>query len=211
MVTIHYFYDPMCGWCYGATPLIESIVNNGRYQLVLHPGGMLPAKSIAPSFRQHIVSSDQRISELTGAQFGQRYIERVTSNEALVLDSYLPARAILVGESLGLAPFEMLKAIQKAHYIEGKPVNTLASLEALAVQLGLDQQLWREKMQTGETLEDDAINTSHQLMTRLSVQGYPTLMIEDKGEFMRLPHTEFYGRTEQWNTLLESQLNATLR
>ncbi|MGR5002505.1 DsbA family protein, partial [Vibrio celticus] len=88
---------------------------------------------------------------------------------------------ILVGESLGLDPFDMLKAIQKAHYIEGKAVNTLSSLEELVVQLGLDQQLWRERMQTGEPLEDAAIDISHQMMTRLGVQGYPTLMIEDNG------------------------------
>ncbi|MGU3847546.1 DsbA family protein, partial [Vibrio diabolicus] len=24
MVTVHYFFDPMCGWCYGASPLIEA-------------------------------------------------------------------------------------------------------------------------------------------------------------------------------------------
>ncbi|WP_394253101.1 DsbA family protein [Vibrio profundi] len=203
MVTIHYFYDPMCGWCYGATPLVESIASSSKYQLVMHPGGMLPAKLIAPSFRQHILNSDRRISEQTNAQFGQDYIERVAGNEQLVLDSYLPTRAILVGESLGLDPFDMLKAIQKAHYIEGKAVNTLSSLEELVVQLGLDQQLWREKMQTREPLEDAVIDISHQMMTRLGVQGYPTLMIEDNGEFKRLPHTEFYGRTEQWKTLLE--------
>ena len=22
--TLHYIYDPMCGWCYGAEPLIEA-------------------------------------------------------------------------------------------------------------------------------------------------------------------------------------------
>ncbi|MCB5451485.1 MULTISPECIES: DsbA family protein [Vibrio] len=203
MVTIHYFYDPMCGWCYGSTPLVELIASSSKYQLIMHSGGMLPAKLIAPSFRQHILNSDRRISEQTNAQFGQDYIERVADNEQLVLDSYLPTRAILVGESLGLDPFDMLKAIQKAHYIEGKAVNTLSSLEELAVQLGLDQQLWREKMQTGDPLEDAEIDISHQMMTRLGVQGYPTLMIEDNGEFKRLPHTEFYGRTEQWKTLLE--------
>ncbi|EOD5239980.1 DsbA family protein, partial [Vibrio parahaemolyticus] len=26
MVTVHYFFDPMCGWCYGASPLIEALM-----------------------------------------------------------------------------------------------------------------------------------------------------------------------------------------
>ncbi|MCE0496217.1 DsbA family protein [Vibrio salinus] len=204
MVTVHYFYDPMCGWCYGATPLLETIADNNKFKLILHPGGMLPEKAIEPSFRQHILDSDRRISQLTGAQFGQSYVERVTGNDDLILDSYLPTRAILVGESLGLEPFIMLKAIQKAHYIDGKPVNEQSTLEELAVHSGLDKMLWREKMQTEENPEDAVINHSHQLMMQLQVQGYPTLFLEDKGQLIRLPHTEYYGRGEQWQTFLES-------
>ncbi|WP_282175944.1 DsbA family protein [Vibrio nereis] len=204
MVTIHYFYDPMCGWCYGATPLVESIVRSDKFKVALHPGGMLPAKTIEPAFRQHILDSDQRISKLTGVQFGQHYLERVTGNEELVLDSYLPIRAVLVGEALGLNPFTMLKAIQKAHYMDGKAVNKLTTLEEIAVQLGLDQKVWQEKMQTGQTLEIDAIDNSHRLMARLGVQGYPTIFLEDKGQLKRLPHTEYYGQAEQWHDFLDS-------
>lgn len=202
MVTIHYFYDPMCGWCYGATPLIEAIVRNHQFKLMLHPGGMLAAKAIEASFRQHIVSSDQRISDITGAQFGQDYIERVRSHEALVLDSYLPTRAVLTGESLGLPPFVMLKAIQQAHYMEGRRVNELETLEALALQLKLDPTLWRQKMQAMEGAEIAAIEQSQQRMNQLNIQGYPTLILEQNGQLMRLPHTEFYGRLEQWETWL---------
>lgn len=204
MVTIHYFYDPMCGWCYGATPLIEYIANSDKFKLQLHPGGMLAARKIEASFRQHILDSDKRIAELTGAQFGQAYIDRVASNEALILDSYLTTRAVLVAESLGVNPFNMLKAIQKAHYMDGKSVNERATLDALALELKLDQNLWQEKMQDLAGVENDVISNTQQIMAQLGVQGYPTLILEDQGELKRLPHTEFYGRPQDWETLLKS-------
>lgn len=85
-------------------PLIQSIVNNDNFQLIMHSGGMLHAQAIEPSFRQHILEHDQRISKLTGVKFGQPYMNRIVTENVLVLDSYLPTRAILVGESLGIEP-----------------------------------------------------------------------------------------------------------
>ncbi|MDX1300953.1 DsbA family protein [Photobacterium sp.] len=204
MVTVHYFYDPMCGWCYGATTLIEAIAKSHHLTLKLHPGGMISSCVVEPTFRDHILKNDTAISELTGARFGQVYLERVTSTDEFVLDSYLPIRAILVADSLGMDPFLMLKAIQKAHYVDGKSVNKRTTLEEIATQLGLDQALWNEKMQTEESLEHAAVDNSHQLMTRLKVQGYPTLFLEDNDQFIRLPHTKYYGQGEKWHTFLES-------
>lgn len=50
MVTIHYFFDPMCGWCYGASDLIEPLVTSPQFNVVFHPGGMLNQHVIDPNF-----------------------------------------------------------------------------------------------------------------------------------------------------------------
>ncbi|WGV99445.1 DsbA family protein [Vibrio sp. YMD68] len=203
MVTIHYFYDPMCGWCYGATTLIETITKSQKFMLKLHPGGMVPNRAIEPNFRKHILKSDLSISEQTGAKFGQPYRERVTSPNEFVLDSYLSIRAILVAESLGMDPFLMLKAIQKAHYVDGKQVNKRATLEEIATQLGLDRKLWSERMLAGGNWEVNAVENTHQLMARLQVQGYPTLFLEENDQFTRLPHSKYYGQGQKWQAFLE--------
>lgn len=26
---LHYVYDPLCGWCYAATPMVEAVANAG--------------------------------------------------------------------------------------------------------------------------------------------------------------------------------------
>ncbi|WP_076540031.1 DsbA family protein [Shewanella sp. UCD-KL21] len=207
MVTVHYFYDPMCGWCYGATALIEAVASNNKFNLNLHPGGMLPEKAIESSFRQHIVANDKQINQLTGAKFGQAYVDRVTNSDELILDSYLPIRAILVTESLGGNAFMMLKAIQKAHYVDGKSVNELSTLAQIAAQFEIDQQAWMTQMQTNAVLTQTAVDKSHQLMAKLQVQGYPTLYVEHKGELIKLPHTQYYGRQVEWQSMLENLTN----
>ena len=35
MTTLHYIYDPLCGWCYGAAPLVEAARTAGAHELIL--------------------------------------------------------------------------------------------------------------------------------------------------------------------------------
>lgn len=55
MTNIHYFYDPMCGWCYGATSLVQAIEENPSMKLIYHPGGMIKKSSLSRQFKQHIM------------------------------------------------------------------------------------------------------------------------------------------------------------
>ena len=38
MVKVHYFFDPLCGWCFGATALIDAINNMDNVELILLKG-----------------------------------------------------------------------------------------------------------------------------------------------------------------------------
>jgi putative protein-disulfide isomerase len=191
MVKIHYFYDPMCGWCYGATALIEAIHDAEGFELVYHPGGMISRQAIAQSFRQHIIRSDEIIEAKTGELFGVAYKARVASNVELVFDSYLATRAILVAEEMGLDAFMMLKAIQSAHYQQGRQLELMDTLKELAVEYGFDEKVWAEKMQQFESKVDSVIQDSQNLMRQLQVNGFPTLLAEVNGEWVRLPHDSY--------------------
>ncbi|WCE30923.1 DsbA family protein [Vibrio sp. SCSIO 43137] len=206
MVKVHYFFDPMCGWCYGATSLLAAIAANSEITLELHPGGMIDNRAIEPDFRNHILASDQRIAQITGAEFGEGYIQRVKSGDEMVLDSFITARAIVTAQQLGAAPLEMLKAIQSAHYFEGKQVNRPEVLQELAASLGLDTAVWKKAFTANQNIKRAEIHKSHQLMQQLQVQGYPTLIVEKDTVFTVLPHSRFYGRPKAWELLLASHV-----
>ena len=57
-ITLHYIYDPYCGWCYAAAPLIAIAANHPNIQLELHGGGMLAGDArlhLDDQFRQYIL------------------------------------------------------------------------------------------------------------------------------------------------------------
>ncbi|MGJ8646336.1 MAG: DsbA family protein [Marinomonas colpomeniae] len=204
MVNVHYFFDPMCGWCYGATSLISILAEISEFEITYHPGGMIPKRAIAPSFRQHILQADEQIEAMTKAHFGDAYKARVANSGEFVLDSYLPTQAFLVGIEMGIKPHIMLKAIQEAHYQEGKELDKSEELQALAITLGINETTWKAKMVDAKALVMEKIKESHTLMSKMQVSGYPTLIIEKDGRLQRLPHSSYYGKPMEWKTYLTS-------
>ena len=205
MKTVHYFYDPMCGWCYGSTSLIAPLATraeHGEWVLMLHPGGMIPRREIEPGFRQHIRQADQHIAQLTGAVFGDAYLNRLQGAQPLIFDSFITTQAIIAAAQLGIADFTMLKAIQAAHYAEGMDVAATATLAQLAASFGASADDWQSAMTAAHLQLDKQLQESHALMAQLGVNGYPTLLIEDDQGWQKLPHASFYGREDAWEQLL---------
>jgi len=204
MVKVHYFYDPMCGWCYGATALLEALQASDNIELIFHPGGMINRQSMSPSFQAHILKSDQDIASRTGAVFAEPYKTRLKSTTNLVFDSYITTRAILVGEENGVNPLAMLKAIQKAHFQQGKQIELLETLAEIAVSLGLDKTRWQQQMQQAESKVTEVIQASHRLMNQYQVQGYPSLIAETADGPQYLAHTSYYQNIPEWKILLNT-------
>jgi len=204
MVKVHYFFDPLCGWCYGASPLIKVLVNTAGFEVVYHPGGMIPRLPIEPAFRQHILQADERIAEQTKVQFGQAYKDRVLSKEELILDSYLTTRAFLVGIEMGVTAYQMLKSIQEAHYVHGAKLDEKESLKNIALSLGLDGNEWDDRMELSESNLYSELEASHTLMKELEVSGFPSVIAELDSGLTRLPLSAYYDNASGWSTYLST-------
>jgi len=206
MVKVHYFFDPMCGWCYGATPLIEAIEKSDKFNLIFHGGGMISRRKLDASFKHHILENDKQIAHLTGAKFGPEYLARLTGSEEVILDSFLPLQAMQAGEAIGIKPLTLLKSLQKAHYQEGKPLEQAQTLDDIASKLKLNGLNWKAFLQTediGFKLKS-ALAESKKLMREHDVNGFPTLIMEQNGNWKKLPHSHYYGKTNQWQDYLQS-------
>ncbi|ADL55503.1 DsbA family protein [Gallionella capsiferriformans] len=207
---LHYIFDPFCGWCYAAAPLVATTRSIEGLQLVLHGGGLMSGsarRKVAPALRSQIMGYDRRIAEVSGQPFGDAYFNGLLCNEDAVMDSTPPIAAILATEDCGRSGLDMLTALQQAHYIEGKVVSNLDCLHSLASTLGIDAKEFSEKMerQLGGAV-DDHIQTSRQLMQRIGGNGFPTMVLETEKGFQRLDIGNYFGHPEQWRVFLQSQL-----
>lgn len=202
--TLHYFHDPLCGWCYAASPLVA--VARSLLELRLHAGGLMIGagrRPVTPQLRDFVLPHDRRIAQLSGQPFGTAYTEGLLRDAAAVFDSQPPTTAVLAAQQLVGRGAEMLERIQRAHYVEGRRIAEPAVLAELAADLGIDAAAFRaafERWNGQATL--DHIAHSRALLAEVGGQGFPTFVLERDGQRQLVDSAAFLGRPERWREWL---------
>ncbi|EOD53237.1 DsbA family protein [Aeromonas molluscorum] len=192
--TLHYVYDPLCGWCYGAAPLLAAAARLAGVTIKLHPGGLWLGErrqAMGLALRDYVKPHDERIQALTGQPFGERYFNGLLLRDGLQLDSAPPIRAILALGTLGGNELTLLQRIQESHYRDGLWVGDSVLLASLAAEQGVDEAAFQHAYET-QALEP-ALLESQRWLTRLRGQGYPTLGLARGEALQRLDIGPYLG------------------
>ncbi len=195
--TLHYVYDPLCGWCYGAALLLQAAATIAGLNIELHAGGLWMGSRRQPmgeALRDYVRPHDQRIEALTGQHFGERYFNELLLREGCLLDSELPIRAVLAVTALGGDGLVMLHRIQQSHYRDGIWIGEPAFLATLAAEQGISAEAFQQAYLQAPLLQHLA--DSQGWMKRLGGQGYPTLGIERGGKLERIEVNQYLGEPE---------------
>ncbi|GGH56936.1 DsbA family protein [Comamonas phosphati] len=223
-LVLHYIFDPLCGWCYAAAPLVKAARSVPGLTVQWHAGGMLTGshrRTITPDWRDHVIASDRRIAEMTGQPFGDAYFNGLLSDIGAPLDSEPPTTALLAAQELGGMGLEMLAREQQAHYVEGRRISEPVVLRELAADIGLDASAYDAAYArlSGSTTQKH-IAESRQWLGMVQGQGFPTLALEfdhpeqrDQRAVQRIDIGPWLGDVPGWTAQLTewaqqvSQLN----
>ncbi|MBL0565239.1 DsbA family protein [Aeromonas veronii] len=192
--TLHYVYDPLCGWCYGAAPLLQAAATIAGLKIELHAGGLWMGSRRQPmgeALRDYVRPHDQRIEALTGQHFGARYFNELLLREGCLLDSEPPIRAVLAFTALGGDGLVMLHRIQQSHYRDGIWIGEPAFLATLAAEQGISAEEFQQAYLQAPLLQHLA--DSQGWMKRLGGQGYPTLGLMHNGKVSAVRVADFLG------------------
>ena len=204
---LHYIYDPLCGWCYGAVPLLEAARQLPGIAIELHAGGLWMGANrpaMGKALRDYVRPHDQRIQALTGQPFGDRYYHELLLTSDRQLDSEPPIRAILAVVASGGDGLQMLTRIQQSHYRDGIWIGNPHTLAALAAEQGIDEQIFEQGYQSVALTSHLA--ESQRWLQRLGAQGYPTLALEQAGRLMPLATSSFFGNPQGFHQHLLDRL-----
>ncbi len=208
--TLYYLFDALCGWCYGITPAVSALLEIPGVSINLLPTGLFAGDGARPmddGFATFAWSNDQRIERLTGQRFTERYRQRVLGNRQRPLDSG-PSTVALTAVSL-TAPakeFETLKAVQRARFLDGTDVTSLATLVGLLEALDLKDAAARLAHLDADLLAANRarIDRAQALMQKLGARGVPALILESGAQGRVLDHAAAYSNPHA----LISQLQA---
>lgn len=199
--TLHYIYDPLCGWCYGAAPLVRAVRDLPGVTIALHGGAMFSGANRQPvteQLRNYVVQHDRRISALSGQTFGQDYFDILLRDHTAVFDSDPPIAAILAAQALDGNGLDMLARVQTAHYIDGRRVSDRAVLVALAQEIGLDTAAFEREFDAAVPRVATHARESNTLLRSVGGGGYPTFALERDGAMRLLSPGPHLGKPQAW-------------
>lgn len=212
--TVIYLFDPLCGWCYGASPALASLAGLAGLALDLLPTGLFSGAGARPmdeGFAAYAWANDQRIQAMTGQPFSGLYRTRILADRRRPFDSG-PATQALTAVSL-TAPereFQALAAIQAARYVDGRDVTAAQTLSDILAGLGLAAAAalvaGREGGQDGALTAATAarVERGRQLMAEHRANGVPTLLFDDGSHRRKLDSDILFSKPGRLAALLRA-------
>ena len=188
--TLFYIHDPMCSWCWGFRPVWQQLEQqlSTTVKIVYIVGG-LAADSDQPmaiAMQQALAATWQRIQQqIPGIEFNYDFW-RHNSKTQPRRSTYPSCRAVLAAKiqdpELEKA---MILSIQQAYFLHTKNPSNIDILTDIATSIGLKSEQFRHDM-ASQTVEIQ-LQEQLQLARRLSVQGFPSLVLRKGDRLHAIP------------------------
>jgi putative protein-disulfide isomerase len=178
-----YVYDPLCGWCYGFSPVVEQLKNKyaGKVTWQIYSGGLAIGERAVPvkeKFR-YIKGALQTVEQTTGVTFGEGFRQLLEEGQ-YIYNSEPPCIALTVVKSLqGKDPLAFAHDLHHVFFYEGKSLNDLETYLPLVGKQGIDKDTFRAHFQS-----DTAKRQTYEefkFVQDIGISGYPALVFV-KGE-----------------------------
>lgn len=178
-MTFIYISDPICGWCYGFTPVVQSLQQrHPDMQFDVLSGGMITGDNRYPIERmeQYILKAHKQVESLTGIEFGKAFLDGILLSKTYLLDSEKPSNAITVFKQLlPTQVVDFVHDIQAVFNYDGKSLNDDATYHELALKYGQDADAFVTSMNSDEVRY--ATNQEFAQVQSWGITGFPAAIL----------------------------------
>jgi len=137
-----YLFDPLCGWCYGASDAVATLAAQPGVAVEPLPTGLFAgtgARTLDSGMTTHILTADRAIAAATGAAFGDAYRARILGGGDVRLDSGPATLALTaVARTAPDRELALLGIVQRARYRDGQDITDTGVLANLLRAEGLE-------------------------------------------------------------------------
>lgn len=218
MTKVIFITDPLCGWCWGAAPMVSAArhttqESGAQFELLhraLFTGEM--TRWMSNSFSDYVIEADKRIQAVSGQPFSDTYKENLLYKNNLIFDSWPTAVAIQVIKHM--TPelvFQYYEHLQHKRFIDGQVITDASVLTAVAAEIGLKAIDFHNRFTHDKAMYDTAEQEQHRainLQNQVLSQGVPCLLLERDGTLVRLPHESWLGDPNGFARTLQHQLRS---
>ena len=181
---LFYIYDPMCSWCWGYAPTWQRLQREltSEVDIIYGLGGLAEDSDVLmPEAMQVFLQQTWRkIAQQLGTEFNFDFWQQCQPRRS----TFPACRATLIAREFGKEQ-EMLTAIQHAYYLQAKNPSNLDTLQALAVDIGLDGYDFLQKFKSQSV--DEQLMAEINKMRSLPINGFPALVLVKEQLLIPIP------------------------
>lgn len=182
-----YIHDPMCSWCWGFSPTLTQLQKQmpARLGFTRLLGGLAPDSDqpMPMELQSKLQDTWRRIqTRIPGTRFNFDFWRNCKPRRS----TWPACRAVIAARQSDPAlELPMIEAIQRAYYLDARNPSDGDTLEALAVEIGLDGPEFADRLnapQTRDTLEQEIRQAR-----RIGADGFPSLRLQTGDSFWPVP------------------------
>ncbi|MBI5355785.1 MAG: DsbA family protein [Candidatus Aenigmarchaeota archaeon] len=208
-ITVLYFTDPWCAWCWASEPNIMRLREEygKQIQIVFKMGGLLedmgkfygsgkiPISDIANHLRS--------VSRQSGMPINEETVLEDPPNSTWPSNVAYKA-AEFQGEAIGE---RYLRRLREAAFLEGLNISKRDVLEALAASVGVDMEKFRDALDTGKA--EIAFREDLRECEDRKIKGFPTLVFKnpDGQEISLIGYRKFEEYENTIDRLTEGEIS----
>ncbi len=180
-----YVADPMCSWCWGFSPVINTIAEyiEPRATLRFMMGGLRPLTRTAmdDAMKTSIAEHWDHVSERTGQPFDRTFFER----DGFVYDTEPPCRAVCIMRKIQPSrTLAYLDGLQQAFYGDNRDITDRNILADIAADAGLESEIFLNQFDDVASAHEVAGDFS--VVRQMGITGYPSVILRKDDEMSLL-------------------------
>jgi len=169
----------MCSWCWGYRPVSDRLCAElpESVRLVKIVGGLAPDSDqpMPPELLEKLPLAWSRIQGMLGTEFNFEFWTKCNPRRS----TYPACRAVLAAGKQDKYD-DMIDAIQRAYYLRAMNPSDLETLEALAKELGLDNEKFASDIRSDDI--EQALQQQVRFARNSPIDGFPSLVLDRDGE-----------------------------
>lgn len=185
-----YYYDALCGWCYGFSNVIAQVneTYNKDLEIEVISGGLFLGNRVGyvNDVAPHIKSGAYKsVEAMTGVKFGEDFLKDVFGAGRMTLNSLWSSIALcVVKDKTPNKQLEFAEILLHAIYWDGMDTIDVKAIANCATKIGYDKNEFEKLM--NEPQYKLAAESEFKNYKSNGIRGMPTLVLETKGHKITL-------------------------
>ena len=188
--TVAYIFDAYCGWCWGFSKRMSEfeMANRDRVAFTTISGGLFTGARVGPiSHLTHVPQANEKITRLTGAEFGEGFKKILEEGSFEMNSSHAGAATAALRAQAPERAVHWAHQLQEAFYMHGRSLSEPSTVSLIASAHGLDERKVLKSLADGSA--QSLAEADFALARSLGVSSYPTLLFIDGNNAHQLPAT----------------------